>query len=234
MTGQAMTGQVVTPEFSALAEAVSEMVWTATCKGQWEYVNTRWCDYTGMSVKDSLGDGWLSTLHKEDYDRVQQQWSEGCSGHDSFQLEYRIRSADGIYRWFKINAQPLDTRYSRWSITAADPTKISSAHYDSDAQFHDLANTAPTMLWVTDTHHLCTFISRGWYLFTGQTRAEALGVAWAEAAHPDDRQRVTQTFLQASLRREAFQREYRLRTVDGDYRWVLDAGRPRIAPDGEF
>ncbi len=224
------------PEFRALAEAVSEMVWTATCNGRWEYVNSRWCDYTGMPEKDSLGDGWLTTLHKEDHDRVRQQWLEGCGGHDSFDFECRIRSADGIYRWFRISAQPLDTRYSRWSVTATDNNKSASGqlYYDSDAQFHDLANTAPTMLWVTDIHHLCTFISRGWYLFTGQTRAEALGVAWAEAAHPDDRHRVTQTFLQASLRREAFQREYRLRTVDGDYRWVLDAGRPRIAPDGEF
>ncbi len=232
-----MTGIGATSPFRLLAEAVNQIVWVANPNGDWDYANARWCEYTGLSLTDSEGSGWLRAIHEKDRQAVQKQWQECGHLHKPFTLECRIRNADGIYRWFHIRVEQLDTVTLQWMATAEDISVDKSADdsfYDKDVQFRALANTAPTMLWVTDTNHLCTFISRGWYQFTGQTRAEALGVAWAEAAHPDDRRRVTRTFIDAANRRESFQREYRLRTVEGNYRWVLDAGRPRIAPNGEF
>ena len=44
------------------------------------------------------------------------------------------------------------------------------------------------MLWVTEADGYCSFLSRGWYEFTGQTEQEGLGFGWTNAAHPDDRE----------------------------------------------
>ena len=230
-------GNMAIPAFRILAEAVSQIVWTATADGNWNYANSHWCDYTGLCSKDSMGSGWLTAVSKKDAKAVWEQWCQQGREEKPFTLKCRIRNADGVYRWFQIRAERLDASGPHWLATATDVSNRKSPEqllHDSDAHFRALANTAPTMIWVTDAEHRCTFISRGWYLFTGQTRAEALGVAWAQAAHPDDRRRVMRTFVGAADRRESFQREYRLRTVDGHYRWVLDAGRPRIAPNGEF
>ncbi|RZA30339.1 MAG: PAS domain S-box protein, partial [Lysobacteraceae bacterium] len=104
----------------------------------------------------------------------------------------------------------------------------------ANSRFLDLANAAPAMLWVTDPDGTCSFLSRGWYDFTGQARDAGLGFGWIEAIHPEDRPGAAQSFQDANANRREFSLEHRLRHADGSYRWVIDAGRPRSGPQGEF
>jgi PAS domain S-box-containing protein len=104
----------------------------------------------------------------------------------------------------------------------------------SERRFREMADTAPVALWLTEADGSCTFLSREWYDFTGQTEEEALGLGWTLATHPEDREPVGQDFLRASGAREPFRNEYRLQTRDGGYRWAIDSGRPRFGPNGEF
>ncbi|HYC94041.1 MAG TPA: PAS domain S-box protein [Thermoanaerobaculia bacterium] len=104
----------------------------------------------------------------------------------------------------------------------------------SEARIREFADTAPAMLWTTDPDGFCTYISRGWLEFTGQRRSQALGLGWVEAVHPDDRQAAAEAFTRANQTREAFELDYRVRRADGEYRWTIDAGRPRFDADGEF
>jgi len=108
---------------------------------------------------------------------------------------------------------------------------------ESEARFRNLADTAPAMLWVTDPNGRGTFISRGWYEFTGQTEHEALGkdgFGWLDAVHTDDREEAGRVFLEANKRHEPFTLDYRVRRTDGAYRWAIDAGRPRFDEAGAF
>lgn len=105
---------------------------------------------------------------------------------------------------------------------------------ESEAHFRTMADTAPAMLWITDPAGYCTFLSHGWYQFTGQTAATGLGHGWTQAIHPDDQPHALQTFLQANAAHVSFSFDYRLRHVDGNYRWAIDAGHPRFAADGAF
>jgi PAS domain S-box-containing protein len=100
-----------------------------------------------------------------------------------------------------------------------------------DERFRTLADTAPAMLWVTQPDGSCSFLSRAWYEFTGQTEGAALGTGWLDAVHLDDRERSDAAFAAANAKRDAFALEYRLRRRDGTYRWVIDSGRARF--DGE-
>jgi PAS domain S-box-containing protein len=108
------------------------------------------------------------------------------------------------------------------------------AERGSQERFGELADTAPAILWVTDTDNRCTFISRGWYDYTGQGDGEGLGFGWTEAVHPDDRDAAARRFLDASRERRAFTLDFRLRRADGEYRRILDQGRPRFGEDGEW
>lgn len=105
---------------------------------------------------------------------------------------------------------------------------------ESEAHFRTMADTAPAMLWITDQSGYCTFLSHGWYQFTGQTAATGLGHGWTQAVHPDDQPHALQTFLTANAAHAPFSFDYRLRHVDGNYRWAIDTGRPRFAADGAF
>ena len=101
-------------------------------------------------------------------------------------------------------------------------------------RFQELADTAPAMLWATDAANNCTYLSRGWYDFTGRDETAGLGLGWSGAIHPDDRARARQAFESAAGRREPFTLDYRLRRADGEYLWVIDAGRPRLDARGEL
>ncbi|WP_068635411.1 hybrid sensor histidine kinase/response regulator [Thauera butanivorans] len=106
---------------------------------------------------------------------------------------------------------------------------------ESEAHFRSIADTAPAILWETGPDGAGTFVSRGWYEYTGQTEAAALGHGWLDVLHPEDRDEVTASFGAAIDQQSPFAREYRLRRADGVYRWVLDQGRPPpFSPSGSF
>jgi PAS domain S-box-containing protein len=104
----------------------------------------------------------------------------------------------------------------------------------SEEWFRTIADTAPVLLWVADTEGLATFVNARWLQFTGRTLEQELGIGWAKAIHPDDSARCLETFRAAVQAHQPFTLEFRVRRFDGEYRWVVDSGVPRVAPDGTF
>jgi PAS domain S-box-containing protein len=105
---------------------------------------------------------------------------------------------------------------------------------ESEQRFRMMADTAPVMIWMTDTSMQCTFANQSWLKFAGHTLDEELGDGWIRSIHPDDLAACLEVCQIASSARKPFTVEYRARRHDGTYRWVLDSGVPRYAPSGEF
>jgi PAS domain S-box-containing protein len=112
--------------------------------------------------------------------------------------------------------------------------RVEEQREESESRFRTMADGAPVLLWMSETDSLCTFFNQGWLEFTGRTLETEWGNGWAEGVHPEDFQRCMTVYLAAFVDRRDFRMEYRLRRADGQYRWILDTGRPRIAPDGTF
>lgn len=93
---------------------------------------------------------------------------------------------------------------------------------------------APVMLWTARPDLGCESVSTAWLDFTGYDLEQALGDGWTRAVHPEDLARLLDTYVRAFDAKGPFELEYRLRRKDAEYRWVLDRGRPRFAPDGLF
>jgi PAS domain S-box-containing protein len=115
-----------------------------------------------------------------------------------------------------------------------EPGQRQPAADEVGAAFALLADAAPVMLWMSGPERLCTFCNRVWLDFTGRSIESELGMGWATAVHPADASRCLDTYTQAFHRRKPFRMEYRLRRHDGEFRWVLTAGVPRIAGNGAF
>src|SRR5258708_35698010 len=90
------------------------------------------------------------------------------------------------------------------------------------------------MIWMSGTDKLCTFFNKGWLGFTGRPLEQELGDGWAEGVHREDFDRCFEVYVNSFEARQPFTMEYRLRRSDGEYRWVLDNGTPRFAPDDTF
>jgi two-component system, cell cycle sensor histidine kinase and response regulator CckA len=105
---------------------------------------------------------------------------------------------------------------------------------ESEQRFRNMADTAPVMIWVSDTDKLRTFFNKTWLTFTGRSMEEEYGAGWSKGVHPDDLERCLTVYTSAFDGRRDFKIDYRLRRADGEYRWVLSSGIPRFAPSGAF
>jgi PAS domain S-box-containing protein len=105
---------------------------------------------------------------------------------------------------------------------------------ESEARFRLVANTAPVMIWMTGPDRLCTYFNKTWLEFTGRPLEAEVGAGCLEGVHPEDLKESLEIYHRAFDRREPFRKQYRLRRHDGEYRWVLDLGVPRLNPDGSF
>ena len=105
---------------------------------------------------------------------------------------------------------------------------------ESEGRFRLVANTAPVMVWMSGPDKLCTYFNQPWLEFTGRLLEAELGNGWAEGVHPEDLRACLDTYTRAFDRHESFRMRYRLRRNDGEYRWILDTGVPRLNGDGSF
>ncbi|MCY7350112.1 MAG: PAS domain S-box protein [Cytophagaceae bacterium] len=103
---------------------------------------------------------------------------------------------------------------------------------EREVWLRDMANNAPVLIWVAGADGLCNFLNNTWLEYSGRTMAEEVGQGWAAHIHPDDRTPYLTTFTAHFKSRQPYRTEYRLRRHDGEYRWMLEDGKPMTAPDG--
>lgn len=135
--------------FNQLAEGLPQLAWTCLPDGRCDFLNRRWCDYTGISEQEQLDYGWLNQLHPDDRDPLQQAWTKAViSGNEMYTL-FRIRRYDGEYRWFDTRAVPQKNdngEIIRWLGSNTDITDIEltrQALANSEQLFHTAFDYAP-------------------------------------------------------------------------------------------
>ena len=109
--------------FRFLAKAMPQIVWTARPDGSPDYFNDRFVEYTGLPVAEVTGEGWLSVLHPDDRERTMTSWMAVVATGSDHDIEYRLRAADGRYRWHLAAALPLrdeSGRITKWFGTSID------------------------------------------------------------------------------------------------------------------
>jgi PAS domain S-box-containing protein len=105
---------------------------------------------------------------------------------------------------------------------------------ESEQRFRIMADTAPVMIWTSGPDKLRDFFNTRWLDFTGRSMEQEIGNGWTGGVHPGELKRSLEVYASCFDARRWFQMEYRLRRADGEYRWVVDTGVPRIAPGRGF
>lgn len=109
--------------YRTLGEAVPNFIWSCDATGKADFVNSRWIDYTGLSL-EQLNEGGLEQInHPEDYPVLMQQWAEAAQKGEPLEAEFRYRRHDGEYRWFLGRAVPIKDAtgcVQRWIGTTTD------------------------------------------------------------------------------------------------------------------
>ncbi|CAN7559052.1 PAS domain-containing sensor histidine kinase [Massilia sp. LjRoot122] len=93
--------------FRSLAMATSQIIWSAAADGQILEDSPSWRAFTGQSYEEGRGYGWLDAVHPDDRERTCRVWAAAIAGRSAYETEYRVRRADGVYRWTAVKAIPM-------------------------------------------------------------------------------------------------------------------------------
>lgn len=95
-----------------------------------------------------------------------------------------------------------------------------------ERRYRTLADAMPQLVWATDADGAHFYFNQRWYEYTGLTEEQSLGFGFANALHPDDRERTLRQWQRAWHDREGYEIEYRFRRHDGVYQWFIGRAVP--------
>ena len=135
-----------------LAESMPQLVWTCDAEGQCDYISRQWVEYTGIDAAPQLGLGWLEQVHPDDKTTMFAAWQKALDTGIPFDVEFRIRRHDGVYRWFMTRARQIrddSGRIIKWygSNTDIEDIKQSEARArEGEQRLQTIYDTAPVSL----------------------------------------------------------------------------------------
>jgi PAS domain S-box-containing protein len=226
--------------FRELADSMPQIVWSADATGYIDYWNRRWYDFTGFPEGEGGDDSWLPAAHPDDVQPALNSWYKSVSSGEPLQIECRMRDIKaGEYHWFLNRAVPVRDPHgtiNRWygSLTDLHDYKGAiEALRKSEERFRSLVEATAQVVWSTDAEGKLKDASQ-WNRVTGQTNDQSRGYGWLKAVHPEDREMTLQRWEDARQNVALFSAEYRIRIVDGNYRWFSARGVPVKDPDGSI
>lgn len=168
-------------QLRSIAEAIPHQVWTALPDGRVDYNNHRWYEYTGATAEQLQNTGWASIVHPDDLPRVAATWNQAIATGNPYQVEARLRSAQGEYRWFLGQAIPLRDEQGqiiKWYGTNTDiqdRKQAEEALRESTAILNAINESTPTSIYVKDRQSRLMMVNPALLRLLGMTASEALG-----------------------------------------------------------
>ncbi len=220
--------------FKALTDSMPHLTWTTTASGACDHVSKQWTAYTGVSEQVQLGTGWLQQVHPADRDSL----AELCQHHFTtglpIEARFRIRRADGIYRWFHSHGVPIRDslgRIVKWLGSGTDIQDIIT----SEERYELAVRGSSAGLWDWDLHTDAVYYSNRFKEILGYSEGDfwETATSFHNAVHPDDRSAVKKAVdVHFANPKTPFDCEHRLRTKSNDYRFVHNHGIAVFDDDG--
>jgi len=223
-------------EFRAFAQAVPNHVWAAPADGQLNWFNDRVYEYSGAAPGTLDGDGWGDLVHPEDRPIAAERWRAALASGDVYEMEFRLRRADGRYRWHIARALPIRGPRGdvvRWigANTDIDDQKATAAALaalnatleqrvaEQAAERDRLWHTSQDLLAVVDESGVFRAANPAWRSVLGWAPAEVVGTHHLQFVHPDDRPN-SDAALDHALAAPLPAYENRCVHRDGSVRWI--------------
>jgi PAS domain S-box-containing protein len=223
--------------FRQLVESLPQLVWAWRPDGYCDYLSPQWLAFTGQRMPDHLGDRWLEAVHPDDRACTALAWQAATLERAPYDLEYRLRRADGSYRWFHARATGLrdaEGHVVRWFGTSTDihDRKLAEEGLrDAEERFRTLADNIAQLAWMADGSGTIFWYNQRWFDFTGTSMDEMRGSGWQKLHHPDHLVRVVEKLRRCFAAGTVWEDTFPLRSKDGSYRWFLSRAVP-IRDDG--
>ena len=228
-------------EFRTLAEAVPHHVWTAGADGLLNWFNPRVYEYAGSGPGELDGEKWGKIVHPDDVPNALAAWRKAIAGGDAYEVEFRLRRADGAFRWFLARAVPArDERGAivRWIGTNTDVhdqkliagelaelnATLAQRVEEKTRERDRIWNVSQDLLVVADRDGVWRTVNPAWTRTLGWSEAELLNRTSEWLEHPDDGGLARAQVKKLGTSETTVRFESRFRHKDGSYRWLSWTG----------
>ena len=221
-------------------DTIPAMVWNTGDDFMSDFYNRRWLDYTGVPLEKMLGHGWKSTIHPEDLAQIEEKWRRCMDTGEPFELESRVRAADGSYRWFLDRTVPLrdqSGRVVRWYGVNTDIEEYKQAQAQirqHEPMLRQVMDVAPLHMFMWEADASASYGNRAALDYFGPIPARPPMEFLDLVTHPEDVGSLKDAIASAMSRGEAVGMEARMRRHDGEYRWFLYQLFPLRDPEGQI
>ena len=231
--------------FRTVAETMPGFVWTATESGELDYTSPNWHTYSGTDPEASNGQGRAGFVHQDDQTRAFERWGIAVATSQPYEMEFRLRRADGAYRWWLARARPItgssQIGSTRWIGTCSDVDDIIAAREAlgrSREQLEQLVDErtrerdriwrlVPDLLMSGTLDGRLLAVNPAWTHALGYDEGSLIATPFGQLVHPDDVSISTEA-VHAMQKGRTSRHQYRVRAADGNYRWFgyLGCTRP--------
>ncbi|WJK12204.1 PAS domain-containing sensor histidine kinase [Pseudomonas fluorescens] len=235
------------PGVEAIIDSIPAMVAFMTPSGELEQVNRQIMDYIGAPLHELKKWQASETVHPDDLPSVIAAWMHSVDTGAPYEIEHRIRRADGVYRWFHVRGLPIrdsEGAITRWCVLQVDIDErrrdkvlIANALAEvsaSEERLRGIIDAVPGFVWSASPEGSVGFVNQRWCDYTGMSLEQACGHGWTASIHPDDAPGLAvywQGILQSG---NAGEYEARLKRFDGVYRWFLIRAVPQRDDTGKL
>jgi PAS domain S-box-containing protein len=192
-----------------------------------------WETAIGKGLRENGYEEWHAQMHEREIDRVQAT-KKPIRGEVSFpHAELGRRIYDYIFNPILNEEGEVEAVAG----TTRDITEIRQAENtitESERRFRTMAEGTDILITVSNGTGETIYFNEAWASFTRRSSAELLKFGWADLMHPEDRERVSQTFNHAIKGKVPFSWEFRMPNTEGGYSWLVTKGAPRFHNDGSF
>ncbi|MFQ4136119.1 PAS domain S-box protein [Nodosilinea sp. PGN35] len=217
--------------YRQLVELTPQLVWHADAQGH-TYISPQLSEYTGLSPEQLLEFGWPMVMHPDDVDRIGRRWQESMQTGVPYEAEYRLRRADGEYRWHLARAMPTDgDRDVQWfgvSTDIHDRQQLEEALRASEAQLSRIFDNVGAAIGEFSAYADRTYVhgvySAGCEAVYGYSQAEMTGDSslWLSRVLPEDVETVILPSYEQIFAEANFAIEYRFRDKTDTIRWIAE------------
>jgi len=231
--------------FRRIVDCIPGLINTTTADGEFEFVSQQSLDYFGLTLDKLKGydsKGWTTSdiVHPHDLSRMLATWRRSVESGHPYESEYRIRRADGVYRWFNVRSLPwrdTEGRIIRWYTLRTDiddRKRIEEALRASELNLGLVVDSIPGLVNTMTAEGENELVNQQVLAYFGRSPEELNSWATSDLIHPDDLPRVIAAFTSSIETGHPYDIEHRIRRADGVYRWFQVRALPLRDTEGRI
>jgi len=214
-------------QLRTIIDCLEGFVWSANADGEVDFLNQKWCDYSGLSLRDSVGQGWRCTVYSEDADALASYWGSLLHSGQPGEYEARLRRFDGVYRWFLMRAVPIRdvggiiTKWYGLNIDIDDRKRSEDALQRSERFLAETRRLSLTGgIWRNAVTGKSIWSEEVYSIYEIDPSAQSKVEILLNKLHPEDRSRVKDAMDRSHTLAADFELPHRVLMADGRLKYI--------------